>query len=81
MRKITEEEFDSILGRGKGATSPLYNYLLRMKPGEAVEILKKEWHLKYPPTTIVNRVSRKYKIEFFAKGLPDGTGWAVKRVR
>jgi hypothetical protein len=52
-----------------------------MKPGEAVEILKNEWHLKYPPTTVVNRVSRKYKIEFFAKGLPDGTGWAVKRLR
>lgn len=79
MRKITKEEFDKILGRGKGSTSPLYNLLLQLKPDEGIEILKKEWHVKYPPTTIINRVSRKYKIPLQWKGLPDGTGWMVVR--
>lgn len=79
---MTEEEFDSILGRGKGSTSPLYNRLLQLKPGEAFEILKKkDWHAKYPATTVINRVSRRYKITFAWKGLVDGTGWAVKRVK
>lgn len=80
MKKITSEEFDNIYGHGKGASSPLYNLLLQMKIGDAFVILKSEWHKKYPPTTIINRVQRRHKMKFEWKALPDRTGWAVKRV-
>lgn len=80
MKKISSDEFDDIFGHGKGSSSPLYNYLIQMKPNDAFKLFKTEWHVKYPPSTIVNRVSRKHKMVFYVKGLPDRTGWAVKRV-
>ncbi|HKR05816.1 MAG TPA: hypothetical protein VJY62_14370 [Bacteroidia bacterium] len=52
-----------------------------MNRDETFILYKTEWHVKYPPATIVNRVSRKYKMIFLCKGLPDRSGWAVKRVK
>lgn len=80
MKKITSEEFDNLKLHGKGSQSPLYNALLKLKPGEALIIYKTEWHVKYPPTTTVNKVMRKYNYKFESGALPDRTGWAVKRV-
>lgn len=81
MQKISKEEFDGLQLHGKGSASPLYRALLNLKVGEAMIILKKEWFKKYPPTTIINRVERKYGWKFDRGALPDRTGWAVKRVK
>ena len=81
MKKITSDQFDDLFGHGKGSSSPLFNHLIQMKPDDAFILYKTEWYVKYPPTTIVNRVMRKYKMSFLCKGLPDRSGWAVKRVK
>jgi hypothetical protein len=81
MKKITTEEFDEILGHGKGSSSPLFNHLIEMKPDDAFILYKTEWHAKYSPTATVNRVSKKYNMSFSWKALPDRSGWAVKRVK
>ncbi|MEP7168053.1 MAG: hypothetical protein ABI855_01655 [Bacteroidota bacterium] len=81
MQKITSEEFDNLKLHGRGSTSPLFNALLKLKPGEGLIVYKKEWFVKYPPTRIVNKIERKYKYVFERGALPDRTGWAVKRVK
>jgi hypothetical protein len=82
MQKITAEEFDNLNLAGRGSASPFFNALLKLKPGEGLIILKKEWqHVKYPPTRIINRVEKKYKFVYERGSLPDRTGWAVKRVK
>jgi|CXWJ01.1.fsa_nt_gi hypothetical protein len=82
MRKIPPEDFDEMFGHGSGgSTSPLYNYLMNMKVGEACELLKKDWHPKYAPTTVVNRVERRHNMKFDRKGIPDRSGWRFKRVK
>lgn len=80
MKKITEEEFDRLRLHGKGSTSPAYNKIMALKPGEALIIEKKEWHVRYPVTTIVNRIARKHNMKFKAGSLPDRSGWGIKRV-
>jgi len=81
MKKITSEEFDQLSLHGKGSSSPLYNALLNMKPGDAMIIHKSEWHVKYPPTKVMNKVERKYGFQFERGALADRSGWAVKRVK
>lgn len=80
MRKITEEEFNGMDGHGRGSSGLLYNRFLELKPGEGFELLKKEWHKKYSPTTTANKVMKKYKITIKWKALPDRSGWWFLRV-
>jgi hypothetical protein len=81
MKKITSEEFDNLKISGAGSSSHFYNALLKLEIGEGLIILKSEWHVKYPPTTIVNKMERKYGLKFERGALPDRSGWAVKRVK
>ena len=80
IRKIETAEFDQLSLHGKGRSSPLYNALLAMKPGEAIVIEKTGWKAKYPPTLIVKRIEKKYGYKFVRGALPDRSGWAVKRI-
>jgi len=52
-----------------------------MKPGDAMIIHKSEWHVKYPPTKVMNKVERKYGFQLERGALADRSGWAVKRVK
>jgi hypothetical protein len=80
MKKITAEEFESVNGHGQGSSGPLFNVLMALKPGEGVEVLKKEWHPKYPPTRISTRIMKVHKINIKWKALPDRSGWWFLRV-
>jgi hypothetical protein len=81
MRKITEDEFESVNGHGQGSSGLLYNRLMALAPGEGLEVLKKEWQVKYPPTTLCNRIMKKQKLVFKWKALPDRSGWLFLRVK
>lgn len=81
IKKITSEEFDKLPLHGQGHSSPVYNSILSLKPGEAIVIEKINWKRKDPPTTMVNKIERKYGMKFIRGALPDRSGWAVKRVR
>lgn len=81
MKIITSEEFDTLALHGKGSSSPFYNKLLNLKVGQAVILLRSEWHVKYSPTGIINRIERKHGYRFERGALADRSGWAVKRVK
>jgi hypothetical protein len=81
MEKITAEEFRSTALHGRGRSSPFYNELLNLKPGEGRTILKKEWQRSYVPTKMTNRIAKKYGYRFEQGALPDRSGWRVLRVK
>ena len=80
MKKITSADYDGLKLHGRGSSSPLYVALVNLKVGEGLIIYKTEWHVKYPPTAIFNRIERKLGYRLERGALPDRTGWAVKRV-
>ena len=81
MEKITAEQFDMIGLHGRARTSPFYNEMLKLKPGEGLTILKKEWQRSYAPTKIAGSIARKYGYQFKQGALPDRSGWRVLRVK
>jgi len=81
MEKITAEEFDQLGLHGRGHSSSFYNWVFGLAVNEAIIIRKTEWKLSYPPTTIVNRIEKKYGRQYQRGALPDRSGWAVKRVK
>ena len=80
IKKITSEEFDNLSLHGRGSTSPVYNAIISLKPGEALVMEKSSWKAKYAPTLIVKRIEKKYPMRFRRGALPDRIGWAVKRI-
>jgi hypothetical protein len=81
IRRISEEEFDKTALTGKGSSTSFHKAVLQLKPGEALALEKKDWQVKYSPLKIVTRIERKYGFKYERGKLPDGSGWAVKRVR
>lgn len=80
-QKIDSEAFDSLPLFGKGRSSAVFNAILSLKVNEALIITKAEWKPKYPPTQMVNRITRRFGMKFIKGALPDRSGWAVKRVK
>jgi hypothetical protein len=81
MEKITIEEFRSTALHKQGRTSPFYNELLNLKPGEGLTIFKKEWHSSYAPTRMANRIAKRYGYKFEQGALPARDGWRMLRVK
>ncbi len=81
MKKITAEEFDAMLLHGTGSTTVFRKIVMAMQPGDAIVFYKKDWHVKYAPTRILNDLERKYNTKYERGSLVDRSGWAVKRVR
>ena len=81
MRDINDDDFNGMDGHGRGSSGPLFNKFLSLTPGKGFEVLKKEWHKKYPPTRTANSVMRKYKMVIKWKAIPDGSGWWFLRVK
>lgn len=81
IEKLTSEEFDQLTLHGRGRSSPVFNALISLKPGEAMSVKKKNWKPKYPPTLMVKRIEKKYGYKFAHGALPDRSGWAMKRVK
>ena len=80
MKKITSEEYNQLKLHGLGSSGPYYNMFMKMEPGDSIILYRSEWYKKYPPTTILNRIERKYNMKFDRGALPDRTGWAIRRV-
>ena len=81
LKKIKSEEFEQLPLHGKGRSSPAYNAILSMKVGDAIIIEKQGWKRKDAPTTLVNKIERKFGMKFIRGALADRSGWAVKRVK
>ncbi len=80
MKKLTAEEAKDLTIVVHGRTSQVAAHIANLQIGEALIITRAYWKGKRPPYGIVNRVSRKTSRKFIKGRLPDGTGWAVKRI-
>jgi len=80
IEKISSEEFDRLALHGRGRSSPAYNAIVSLKPGEAIAIKKSGWKPKYPPTRLVKKIEKKYGFHFKRGPLPDRSGWGVMRI-
>src|SRR5574343_525322 len=80
MRKLTADEFEQLLIKGKGRSSLIFNSLINLKEGEALLIERKDWNRKAGPSTLVRYIEKKHNIKFLCGALEGGKGWAVKRM-
>ena len=82
-KKITSEEFDELKIKGWGRSSPFYNELIALKPGEGLVVLKSQWRRSKPPSNVCRYIEKKFrerKMKYKCVALADNTGWAIKRV-
>ncbi|MEO8151159.1 MAG: hypothetical protein ABI723_26240 [Bacteroidia bacterium] len=80
MKIIEKSEFDQLITKGRGRTTPIRSALLTLQPGQAVVIHKKDWKVKYTPFSIATQIERKHGVTFKKVSLADGSGWAIQRV-
>lgn len=82
MKKISNEEFDKLPLMRKGSSTEFYARLMALAVGdEPLVLYKREWRPGYPPTTIVNRIERKFNRLYERKNPIDEPGWAFRRVK
>lgn len=80
MKKITAEEFDNLPLKGAGRASTFYKAIVRLLPGEALIITRKEYTLSRGPGYICRRIMKRFpKVKYTYGPVADGSGWAVKR--
>lgn len=80
MRKLSDEEFDGYMGKGKA--SAFYLAIIRLKKGEGLFIGKAEWNLGKTPGRICRYIMKKFpQVKYDYGRKPDGSGWAIKRVQ
>jgi hypothetical protein len=80
MKKISQDEFESLPIRGKGRSGHVFNTIINLQPGEAVLIEKKDWSRKASPSSLVRYIEKTQRMKFDFGAVHGGEGWAVRRV-
>ncbi len=80
MRILNKEEADAITPVSNGRETLVSSTIKQLQVGQGLIITRQDWKAKYPPTTIVNSISKKTGRKFEKGRMPDGSGWFVKRV-
>ena len=81
MRKLKPEEASQALMLKKGRRSRINIELSQLKPGEGIEIKKKnDWVGKRPPYQLISRFAKRHGWKLEARRAPDDGGWFVTRV-
>jgi len=80
MKKLTKEEATDLFLSGKGRTTKVSAMVASLHVGEALIISREDWKTKSSPYRVVNYLAKKTGRKFIKGRLPDGSGWAVKRV-
>ncbi len=80
MKRLTEEEYNTLAVKGKGRSSELFNSIINLKPGEAILIEEKDWNRKAGPSTLVNYIEKKTGLKLTCAALMSSKGWVVKRI-
>lgn len=80
MKKLTAEEASELNFSGRGRTTLVSAMVASLKVGEAVIITRADWKSKGAPYRVVNYLEKRTGRQFVKGRLPDGTGWAVKRI-
>ncbi|HLG34597.1 MAG TPA: hypothetical protein VI757_06910 [Bacteroidia bacterium] len=80
MKIIPKEEADAYPMLGQGRYTKVHIWLLKLKPGEKLIIVKGvDWISKSTPYKVARGVAKKYGWKLIARRSPDETGWVVKR--
>ena len=77
--KVSPEEFNKLLFKGRGKTNEVFKKLIALQVGEAIKIPFGEWKKRYKISRIKNYIRKNYGYEFAGGRLADGSGWAYKR--
>ena len=80
MRIMEKEEADAIRFLTNGREGWLSAMLKTLKAGQALEVLKTDWHAKMPPTTIVRNLQTRSKLRFKFGRMPNRLGWSIQRL-
>lgn len=83
FKKLSSEEFDQLPIKGWGRSSPTYNAILSLRPGEALVILKSQWRRNKSPSSTCRAIEKKFesmKLKYKCVALADDSGWAIKRL-
>jgi hypothetical protein len=80
MRKITHEEFLKTPLKGRGGSSPVYNEILNLQPGEYLGIEKAEWKKRQPPSRVSSYIGKRMSRKFKCFSTLDNKEWIIKRI-
>jgi hypothetical protein len=81
MKLITKEEMESQTWRGHGGSSMVFRCIATLQKGQILFIQKEVWGTrKYPPTSVVRYIEKKYKRKHTVLRAAAGNGWAVERI-
>jgi hypothetical protein len=81
MKKITKEERDKMMWRGRGGSSLVFRTMAGMNVGDIYLIEPDDWKRKYPPTSIVRYIEKKYGRKYYTLRSVEGKGWSVERLK
>lgn len=81
MKKLTSGEMDNEPWRGKGGSGKVFREVINLQPGEILLIEPNDWGArKYPPSQVVNYITKKYNRKYEFLRHAGGKGWRVKRI-
>lgn len=80
MKKLTVEEAKELVLVNQGRTTKISALTSQLLVGEGLIITRADWKGTNPPYSIISSVAKKTGRVFEKGRLPDGSGWAVKRI-
>ena len=80
MRKISDEEYQNLVVKGRGRSSKVFSEISALKPGENLIIEKADWKKSYPLARLTSYIGKRNSRKFSTASIVDGTGWAVRRI-
>lgn len=80
MRKITDEEYQNLVVKGRGRSSKVFSEISSLKPGENLIIEKADWKKRYPIARVTSYIGKRNSRKFTTSSIVDGSGWVVKRI-
>jgi len=80
MKNISKEEFEKLVG-SDGGVSAFASMFKNMAIDECLVITKDEWKLKSTPIVYLGNYKKRSILEWKSKRLPDGSGWAIMRIK
>jgi len=80
MKKITLDEFQKLIVKGRGRASAVYNEIYNLQPGEFLRIEKSDWKKRQPPGRVSSYISKKTGRKFQSFQIVNNEGWVIRRV-
>lgn len=80
MKKITQDEFLKTPLKGRGRSSPVYNEIYNLQPGEYLRIEKSDWKKRQPPGRVSSYIGKRTGRKYISSQILNDEGWIIQRV-